>query len=978
MTVKAKHGTWIAWAALIFGVAPAFSQGTKRFGADQAGQYQRVLDDAKRTHDQKAQISALQSLGDFYRSTSATQKATGFLNEALALEKAIDDQDGEAKTLTTLGGIDNDTGHPEDALEKLKSAITIVQKLGDRETEANALTATGEVYFGQGDSAHALELYKQALGIQEDSKDTKGKVITEIDIGAYYWSTGASDNAITYYNQAIAQTRQIGDPSNEAVALQALGAAYDALNMPQKALDCYQRAVPLEEETSNRRAQAITLDATAKVYQNLGEPKAALPNYSRAATVEHQIGASMDEAITLMNIGTVYHELGQLKSALQFYNKALTIQKKIGDQRNEAITLNDMGAEYQTLRQPQKALSLLNEALPLEVHSADEDSQALTRWRIAMVQDSPQGYLVALSIAQAVKDLNLQGKIDDSLMRYFSIHNQPDIAVFFGKEGISAYQQIRANMEGLDTELQKSFLASKADTYRYLANILINQGRLPEAQQVLDLLKEQEYRDYTRTDTANTLSPPSLTLAEQQAEDDYQKSTALVVSLGEQWAQLKKIPARTPQQEQQFNQISDQLSAANQALNDYYARLYALFGRNSLANRLKADVSGNVSELKDALANMPRTVALYTLVSDGRYSVIVVTASTAVARGYAIAEKDLDQKVEAFQQVLRNPHSDARPLAAELYKILIGPVKSDLDQSHAQTLIWSLDGVLRYVPIAALFDGKQYLVENYSTLTITPESIQHLSDKPNVGHLSVAAMGISQQYEKALPPLPAVVSELDNIVKDTKVQGAKGVLPGTILLNSAFTEKSMESELDGKYSVVHIASHFVFAPGDDGRSYLLLAGKDQDTDGFHLTVANFRDEQNLSLRNTDLLTLSACETGIGGYAGNGLEVDGLGATAQRKGAKAVISSLWEVNDASTGVLMADFYRRWANGAGNLAKVDALRLAQLDLLKGKIMAQSGASDRGLVAIDNKSDEQGSLALYAHPYYWAPFVLMGNGR
>jgi CHAT domain-containing protein len=165
----------------------------------------------------------------------------------------------------------------------------------------------------------------------------------------------------------------------------------------------------------------------------------------------------------------------------------------------------------------------------------------------------------------------------------------------------------------------------------------------------------------------------------------------------------------------------------------------------------------------------------------------------------------------------------------------------------------------------------------------------------------------------------------------------------------------------------------VFNPGDDSQSYLLLAGKDEAGSGYRLTVADFRDNQNLSLDNTDLLTLSACETGRSGNAGNGREVDGLGTTAQLKGAKAVISSLWSVNDGSTGELMADFYQRWVTGAGKVEKVEALREAQLDLLRGKVKPPAGSSGRG-VSIENAATPTG----LSHPYYWAPFVLMGNWK
>jgi CHAT domain-containing protein len=104
-------------------------------------------------------------------------------------------------------------------------------------------------------------------------------------------------------------------------------------------------------------------------------------------------------------------------------------------------------------------------------------------------------------------------------------------------------------------------------------------------------------------------------------------------------------------------------------------------------------------------------------------------------------------------------------------------------------------------------------------------------------------------------------------------------------------------------------------------------------------------------------------------------VDGLGTTAQLKGAKAVISSLWEVDDASTGELMGDFYKRWADGAGKVTKVEALREAQLDLLLGRVTPRAGASGRGM---GRARPEHDVAAGYAHPYYWAPFVLMGNWR
>ena len=150
------------------------------------------------------------------------------------------------------------------------------------------------------------------------------------------------------------------------------------------------------------------------------------------------------------------------------------------------------------------------------------------------------------------------------------------------------------------------------------------------------------------------------------------------------------------------------------------------------------------------------------------------------------------------------------------------------------------------------------------------------------------------------------------------------------------------------YPVVHIASHFRFQPGNETQSYLLLG------DGDHLTLAQLINSTNLFL-GVQLLTLSACETGMG----DGTEVEGFGAMAERQGAEAVIASLWPVADASTKMLMHRFYRNRELSPGK-TKLEALREAQLDLL-------SRTKRHGRSAPPSP---------YTHPYYWAPFFLMGN--
>jgi CHAT domain-containing protein len=159
----------------------------------------------------------------------------------------------------------------------------------------------------------------------------------------------------------------------------------------------------------------------------------------------------------------------------------------------------------------------------------------------------------------------------------------------------------------------------------------------------------------------------------------------------------------------------------------------------------------------------------------------------------------------------------------------------------------------------------------------------------------------------------------------------------------------------------------VFHVGDDTKSYLLLGGKDTGGQGFHLTLADLRDDQRMDFKGIELLTLSGCQTAVGSNDSDGREIDGLGITAQRKGARAVMATLWEVDDASVGLLMATFYKLWVTTPG-MTKAEALRQAQLALLH-------GAADP---AGTSPGSKQPPASQYANPFYWAPFILIGNWK
>jgi CHAT domain-containing protein len=289
------------------------------------------------------------------------------------------------------------------------------------------------------------------------------------------------------------------------------------------------------------------------------------------------------------------------------------------------------------------------------------------------------------------------------------------------------------------------------------------------------------------------------------------------------------------------------------------------------------------------------------------------------------------------------------------------------------TLIWSLDGSLRYLPVSALWDGKRYLVERYRNVVITLTSRTRISSVPRTQWRGLG-LGVSEAKEVFDPhindnlrfaPLPAVREELRNVIRE-KGTSDRGVVPGRILLDSKFTQPAMMNELRSrKFSLVHIASHFVFKPGDERDSFLLLG------DGNVMTLQQMRNAAELQFAGVDLLTLSACDTAMGGTGGDGKEIEGFAVLAQEQGAKAVLATLWPVSDRSTQLLMTELYRQ--RQMYRVSKAEALRRAQLKFIMEKMKSPDSLGSRSVGVSVREVEKK-----YAHPFFWAPFILIGNWR
>jgi CHAT domain-containing protein len=227
--------------------------------------------------------------------------------------------------------------------------------------------------------------------------------------------------------------------------------------------------------------------------------------------------------------------------------------------------------------------------------------------------------------------------------------------------------------------------------------------------------------------------------------------------------------------------------------------------------------------------------------------------------------------------------------------------------------------------------------------------------------------------------LPGVPEELRGIISEQEAaNGSGGALVGKVFLDDAFTEESFRAALRQRFPVVHIASHFAVQPGNETDSFLLLG------DGGRLPLSKIKSAVNM-FGGVELLTLSACDTATGGTGADGKEVESFAVLAQRQGAKAVMASLWPVADVSTKQLMQSFYRI-RNAQPGMLKAEALRRAQVSLLRGEAGELVGGIERrGLLGNASQRGNEGGAASggvgkssFEHPFFWAPFILIGNWR
>ena len=879
------------------------------------------------------------------------------------LPRLIAQTDTQAQQLSDEGWALFEEGSAESlqqAIRKWEQALPFWQKMGNKEQEALLNLSLGRLYSDLGFKAKALAYYNQALTLYQALKDREGEATTLNNIGHVYSALGEKQKALDYYQQALPLSRAVGDRAGEAITLNNIGVVYDDLGEKQKALDFYQQALPLRLAVGDRAGEATTLNNIGGVYDALGEKQKALDYYQQSLPLSRAVGDRTGEARTLNNISSVYDDLGEKQKALDYLQQSLPLSQAVGDRSQEATTLNNIGRVYDALGEKQKALDYYQQALPLFRALAYRFGEAATLNNIGLVysdlgekQKALDYYQQALTLSRAVGNRSGEATTLNNIAALLQKQKQPQLAIIFYKQSVNVYETLRGDIKGLSKELQQTYTESVAYTYRNLSDLLLEQDRILEAQRVLDLLKVQELDDYLQTVRGNNNTEKGIAKLppEQKIDAGIESVLAKAVNIGQEISQLqerRKLNGKlTPSEEKQLAQLWEQQEKIVENFNKFIEspEVLALIDQlkpqtrsADLLNRL-----GDLGSLPDNLKKLDQNaVLLYPLILEDRLEIILTTPdSPPVRRTVKVSKKELNQTISQFRSSLSNIADSKKP-AQKLYEWLINPIENDLKTAQAKTIIYAPDSQLRYIPLAALYDGKQWLIERYRINNITAASLTDFNTKPELKMQILAAAFTQGRYQFKIGEQPFDFSGLRFAGKEIN-QLAKTVAATTKFIDTDFNPQIIP-QMDS-YTIVHWATHAAFVPGTPEQSFVLFG------DGTPVTL---KDMKKWQFKNLDLIVLSGCETGLGGNFGTGIEILGLGYQLQSAGARAVIASLWSVDDGGTQVLMNNFYANLKTG--KYSKAEALQKAQISL------------------INSNNQQKKDLS---HPYYWSPFILIGNG-
>ena len=839
--------------------------------------------------------------------------------------------------------------------------------------------------------AVALQLVNSQAGAQCDERDVEAlasriaadqatleEISDLLDLGLGLKEKNRSAEALEPLRRAerIASERLPADHVIHVTTRQNLATVLDDLGRLGEALRLYREALTLAEALPSSRVfrcwdrlaapGRIRADQVvmATVHNNLGDvlgrlnrSDESIAHWQEAVRIRRQI--MPDDSLlanALLGLAVVYNKTGRYDEARPLLDQALAVVKRTGG--NDTMLARIRNSQCHLLNntgQARLALPLCEEAVQLEEQAAGIGSANLPSFlsnlsasyrQLNRPEQSGRQLVRAVALAESSKRPHLSWLANSNLLAHLQSQGRTSAAIVFGKRSIDLIQGMRASLGGFQGSFSVDFMQDKYKTYRLVADLLFAEGRTDEALQVLEWLRDEESLDFTERSAAGKSRPLPRNPAEQALLNGFANAAAaLAVDEARRVRLRQSVEAGRALSDLERREL-DTLQGSLDANRD---RIYRQITQWSAPARVQRDGMRVAVPLR-----LPKDKAfLGYVVSDNRIWVYWNEGGETRAQQLPVSKEWLHTRLMALRLTVEKVHPRQQPeeVLGELYRALFQPVEGRIRAHH---IVLATVDELRYLPFAALFDGQDYLVRRYTFEVYTPAGGAEI---PGVGRQGKGLLGFGVTRASAgWPALPGVATEICGIVRGP-IHGSgkeepcaaqvpverRGVIEGEGYLNEGFTEERLLAAASQRTPprFLHIATHFEL--GALASQSFLVLDRDARLGLDRLRKADFG--------GVAALTLSACNTA---RVPDGSQFQGFAAYARSRGARRVIASQWNANDASTPLLMSAFYRAAAAQA-EADPAQALRTAQIAVLDHRVAGQRP---------------------YAHPYHWGGFVVFGE--
>lgn len=827
-------------------------------------------------------------------------------------------------------------------------------------TDAASLLQQGKVLYSNGNFAKAVEVLQQAVQIYKQQGENLALAATLSNLSLAYQQLGAWSQA----QQAITESLNLlqGQDKNQnlpifAQSLDIQGRLQLAMGQSEAALATWQRTEEIYKQADDKSGVVRSLINQAQAWRTQGFYPRAIKTLDRISQTLKSQPDSIEKTVSLRSLGDALLVLGDLKKSRQALEESLIIAQNLQSNADIGASLFSLGNNARKQNQKQQAIAYyqrtvavspspltkvqaqLNhlgllikdkewpkvqtllpsiepqlDQLPLSrasIYAHVNFSQSLAKVKSGILQASSQSFYSGLSTKDSAKLLA------SAIQQSRSLGDKRAEAYALKSLG-GLYEETRQWSEAQDLTKQGLALAQSSNAPEITYSLEWQLGRLLWAKK--DINGAIAAYD-AAVDTLESLRRDLVVnkdVVNQDVQFDFRDSVEPVYR---QSVELLLQSQKGKPNEKILEKARQRIEALQLAELDDFFQEACLQGQKVALDRVV-----DKDNTKAAI--------LYPIILRDELQVIVkIPKQPLQSYSTKISQAKVEKLLIELRRNLVNPTATkiVQTQSQEVYNWLLKPIESQLQKSSVDTLVFVLDVPLRNLPMAALYDGKQYLVEKYAIALSV--GLQLLDPKPLIKQqlkALTAGLTLPPPGFPKFAPLLAIKSEFEGITK-------AGVST-TSLLDGDFKKKNLESEIGAaSFNIVHLATHGQFSSRLEDTFILDFDGqinvKDFDT--------LFRSQGKTVV---ELLVLSACQTATG----DNRATLGLAGAAVRAGARSTIASLWQIDDESTAMFVSAFYQELKSG--KITKAEAVHRAQLQLLK--------------------------HPNYRAPSFWSAYVLIGN--